>query len=69
MENDAAHRVTARGPHARPAVRIEAVSPALLRLHVPGVLFEGWYDIRPRGDGALEVFGARARGLVFTRRG
>ncbi len=42
---------------------------ALLRLHVPGVLFEGWYDIRPRGDGALEVFGARARGLVFTRRG
>jgi CubicO group peptidase (beta-lactamase class C family) len=65
---DAAHRITARGPHASAGPwRIEAVAPALLRVHVPGVLFEGWYDVRLLAGGALEVNGARARGLVFER--
>ena len=65
---DAAHRVTARGPHATAGPwRIEAVAPALLRVHVPGVLFESWYDVRLLRGGALEVSGARARGLVFER--
>jgi hypothetical protein len=36
-------------------------------VHVPGVLFEGWYDVRLLPGGALEVNGARARGLVFER--
>lgn len=65
---DAAHRVTARGPHASAGPwRIEPIAPALLRLHVPGVLFDGWYDVRLLPGGALEVHGARARGLVFDR--
>lgn len=67
---DAAHRVTVRGPHAAGGPwRIEPVTPALLRLHVPGTLSENWFDLRPRPDGGLEVDGARARGLVFGRVG
>ena len=67
---DAAQRVMVRGPHATAGPwRIEPIGPALLRVHVPGVLFESWYDVRLRPGGALEVNGARARGLVFERTG
>jgi hypothetical protein len=62
------HGVTVRGPHANAGPwRLEAIAPGLLRLHAPGVLFDGWYDIGLRPDGALEANGARARGLVFER--
>ena len=62
------HRVTARGPHAVAGPwRIEAIAPDMARLHVPGVLFDGWYDLRLLPGGALEANGARARGLVFER--
>jgi CubicO group peptidase (beta-lactamase class C family) len=62
------HRVTARGPHAVAGPwRLEPVAPGALRLHVPGVLFDTWYDVRTLPGGAIEASGARARGLVFQR--
>lgn len=62
------HRVVARGPHVGGGPwRLEPVAPGLLRLHVPGALFEGWFDIRLLPGGALEANGARARRLVFDR--
>jgi hypothetical protein len=67
---DAAHGITVRGPHASAGPwRIEPVAPDLLRVHVPGVLFDSWYDVRVLPAGGFEVNGARARGLVFERCG
>lgn len=64
------HGVTVRGPHATAGPwRLEAMTPGLLRLHAPGVLFDSWYDIGLRPDGTLEAHGARARGLAFERIG
>ncbi|MBR0670894.1 serine hydrolase domain-containing protein [Neoroseomonas soli] len=61
-------RVSARGPHAVGGPwRLEPVAPGLLRMHVPGSLFDTWYDIRLLPGGALEANGARARRLVFER--
>ncbi|MBR0681328.1 serine hydrolase [Roseomonas eburnea] len=65
---DADHRVTARGPHAVGGPwRLEPVAPGLLRLHIPGALFDTWADIRLLPGGALEANAARARRLVFDR--
>ena len=59
--------VMVRGPLVQAGPwRLEPVAPGLLRLHVPGVLFPGWYDLRVTA-GRLLASGARARDLVFER--
>ena len=47
--------------------RLQPIAPGILRAHVPGVLFQGWYDLRVEPDGTLLVSGARARDLRFER--
>ena len=67
---DAAHQVTVRGPHAVTGPwRLEAIAPERFRLHIPGALADTWAELRRRPDGSIEANGARARGLVFARRG
>ena len=62
-----AAQVTVRGPvvNAGPW-RVEPVAPGILRVHVPGVLFQSWYDLRVEPHGFV-VSGARARDLRFDR--
>ncbi len=54
--------------------RLEAIAPGLLRLHVPGDAWQGWYDVTVRRNAegaamALVAHGARAREQVFSRLG
>ncbi len=63
----------ADGPHAKSGPnRAEGLTADLARFHVPGALYDGWWDVRLLRDAAgevsaLEVNGARARGLRFDR--
>lgn len=60
--------VTVHGPVMQSGPwRLQPVAPGILRVHVPGVLFQGWYDLRVTPDGALLASGARARDLRFDR--
>lgn len=60
--------ITVRGPLANAGPwRIEPIGPGILRAHVPGALFQGWYDLRVAEDGAVIVNGARARDNRFAR--
>lgn len=54
--------------------RLEPIAPDLLRVHVPGDAWDGWYDLAVQRNAAgeamaLHVHGARAQGLVFSRLG
>ncbi|MDI3305539.1 MAG: serine hydrolase [Acetobacteraceae bacterium] len=65
--------VRVRGPLlAAGPWRLEAVGTDAVRVHTPGVLFQGWLDTRVLRDAAggitgLAVSGARARELRFDR--
>ncbi len=61
-------QVTVHGPVVKAGPwRAEPVAPGILRIHVPGVLFESWYDLRVEPAGGFLVSGARARDLRFDR--
>lgn len=61
------------GPQAKAGpFRAEGLAADLARFHMPGALYDPWWDVRLRRDAAgvvtaLLVDGARARGLRFER--
>ena len=65
--------VTARGPVVQGGPwRVEAVEGEVIRVHVPGVLYPSWLDVRVLRDGAggiegLSVAGGRAKGVLYRR--
>jgi CubicO group peptidase (beta-lactamase class C family) len=62
-------QVRVEGPIRRAGPwRAEAVSPRLLRVHVPSTLWDAWADVVVEKD-RLVVNGSRARGLSFRRAG
>jgi D-aminopeptidase len=48
-------------------LRVEGFGPDIARAHMPGALYDPWWDVRVLDDATLEVNGARARGLRFAR--
>ncbi len=75
LDRGATLQVLVQGPirHAGPWL-LEPIAPDLLRLHVPGDAWQGWFDVTVRRNAegaamALVVHGARAREQVFSRLG
>lgn len=73
LEADGKTCVRAAGPVTTgPLWKLEPIKGDIIRVHVPGALLQGWFDVRVLRDGSrivgLEASGGRAKRVRYDRR-